>query len=227
MSSDPNASPINPLPPVVVALALAIFGVEVVMNLAARGILGGQAGIGWRIAALNDYGMPGHFQIWMIETGRFELVNLKRYVTYAFVHVNFTHMLFVVVFLLALGKMVGEVFRTWAFLTVFFGASIVGAVVYGVLDPPAGLIGGYPAVFGLIGAFTYLLWLNLAAVGANKYRAFTLIGFLLFIRLVFGLLFGTSYDWVAEIAGFATGFLLSIVVSPGGWSRLLLQLRQR
>ena len=147
-----------------------------------------------------------------------------RLVTYPFVHVNFTHALFVVVILLAMGKMVGEVFRWWAVLVVFFAAAIVGALAYTrcpALQAP--LIGGYPPVYGLIGAFTFLLWVNLAAVGANKYRAFTLIGFLLGIQLLFGLVFGGGWDWVADLAGFATGFLLSFVVSPGGWARVRAQ----
>jgi len=227
MHTDPNASPINPLPPVVVALALAIAGIELVLNLGARGLIGGQAAVGWRLAALEAYAIPGGLQAWMLETGRFEAENLVRYLTYSFVHVSFTHMAFVVVFVLALGKMVGEVFRPWALLLVFFGAAIAGAVAYGMLGQRAGLIGGYPAVFGLIGAFTFLLWVDLAVRGANKYRAFTLIGFLLFIRLVFGLLFGASLDWVAELVGFFTGFGLSFLVSPGGWSRVLMKLRQR
>jgi membrane associated rhomboid family serine protease len=79
----------------------------------------------------------------------------------------------------------------------------------------------------LIGGFTFLLWVNLAAVGANKYRAFSLIGFLLAIQLLFGLLFGGGYEWVADVAGFAAGFLLSFVVSPGGWGRVLDKIRQR
>jgi len=47
---------------------------------------------------------------------------------------------------------------------------------------------------------------RLAAVGANRYRAFSLIGFLLLIQLVFAILFGSSQDWIADIAGFAAGF---------------------
>ncbi|MBS9715942.1 rhomboid family intramembrane serine protease [Pseudohalocynthiibacter aestuariivivens] len=227
MSSDPNASPVNPLPPVVVALAALIFGIEVLFNLGARGLLGGAEAVGWRLSALETYAVPGGLQNWMLETGRFSGDNLIRYVTYSFVHVSFTHMLFVVVFVLALGKMVGEVFRAWAVLAVFFGASIVGAIVYGLLNERAGLIGGYPAVYGLIGAFTFLLWVNLAAHGANKYRAFTLIAFLLGIQLIFGLFFGGGKDWVADVAGFATGFGLSFFVCPGGWSHVMAVLRRR
>ena len=47
------------------------------------------------------------------------------------------------------------------------------------------------------------------------------------IQLLFGLLFGGGWDWVAELAGFFTGFFLSFVVSPGGWARVRQKIRQR
>lgn len=89
------------------------------------------------------------------------------------------------------------------------------------------LIGAYPGIYGLIGAFTFLIWTRLALVGANRLRAFSLIGMLLAVQLVFGLLFGGGWDWVAEVAGFATGFLLSFVVSRGGFRRVVEMVRQR
>jgi membrane associated rhomboid family serine protease len=62
---------------------------------------------------------------------------------------------------------------------------------------------------------------------ADRARAFTLIGFLMGIQLVFGLLFGGGLDWVADLAGFVAGFALSFVVAPGGVSQILARMRQR
>ena len=228
MSSNPNISPVNPLPPVVIALALVIFGVEAAQYLMKLGLLGGTAGIDSRIGIIRDYGISGHLINRMFEMGRYPTEHLLRFVTYAFIHVSFTHMIFACVLFLALGKFVGEIFKWWAVLLVFFASSIVGAVVYGLfIDSSVALVGAYPAVYGMIGAFTFLLWVDLARHGSNKYRAFTLIGFLLFIQLIFGVLFGGGPDWIADVAGFVTGFLLSFVISPGGWSRALRQLRRR
>ena len=58
-------------------------------------------------------------------------------------------------------------------------------------------------------------------------RAFSLIGFLMGIQLVFGLLFGGTPVWIAELAGFAAGFGVCIVVMPGGFARLRDRLRDR
>ena len=228
MSGYHEESPVNPLPSAVVALAAAIFGVEVLFQLGERGLVGGPEAIGWRLVALNRFALPGDAVGWMVEQGRAPFWVWQRFVTYCFVHASFTQAIFVLVFLLALGKMVGDIFAGWAVLVVFFGSGIVGGVVYSVaLSDPYPLIGGFPAVYGLIGAFTFLLWVRLAVTGGPQSRAFILIGMLMGIQLLFGLIFGGNNDWVADIAGFASGFGLSFVVSPGGWDRVVARLRQR
>jgi membrane associated rhomboid family serine protease len=228
MMQDTNAPPLNPLPPVVWALALPIIAMEVVVNLGARGLVGGPEALGWRLDAVQRFALYPGLMRQMIAQWTFPPDQLMRIVTYPVIHFNFTHALFVIVILLAIGKMVGEVFRWWAVLAVFFGAAIAGALAYTLIPGlEAPLIGGYPPVYGLIGGFTFLLWVNLAAVGANKFRAFTLIGFLLGFQLLFGVIFGGGWEWVADLAGFATGFILSFAVSPGGWGRVRDKLRQR
>lgn len=228
MNDNLNAPPLNPLPMVVWVLALPIIAMEIVLSLASGGFIGGTEAIGWRIAAVQQFAYAPEFMRQMIAESRYPIDGLGRLVTYPLIHGNMTHAVFVVVMLLALGKMVGEVFRWWAVMAVFFGASVAGALAYAVVPmTTAPLIGGYPAVYGLIGAFTFLIWVRLAAVGANQNRAFLMIGFLLATQLIFGLVFGGGLDWIADLAGFCTGFLLSFVVSPGGWSHLRDRLRQR
>lgn len=228
MDQDPNAPPLNPLPPVVWILALPLIAMELVLTLAERGLVGGAQGISWRLQAVERFGLFPELLKYQAANGGQPLDDLHRLVSYVLVHGSFTHALFAVVMLLALGKMVAEVFRWWGVVVVFLGSAAVAAAAYGLLVPDrVQLIGSFPAVYGLIGAFTFLIWTNLARVGANKFRAFSLIGALLFVQLVFGLLFGAGWDWVADIAGFAAGFLLSFVVAPGGFRRVLDQMRQR
>ena len=165
--------------------------------------------------------------------GSVEVGQVYRLLTYSFVHYSFTHAIFVIVFTLALGNMVAANFRPLAVLGLFFGSAIGGALVYTLFatlyDGRVGpLVGGYPAVYGLVGAFTFLLWTRLAAAHANRMRAFTLIGMLLLFQLVFGLLFGNAgFGWIAELAGFACGFGLSFLLVDGGMARALQHLRQR
>lgn len=228
MRHDYNAPPINPLPAVVWVLALPIIAMEAVLGIGQSGLAGGAAGQGWRLDAWERFAFSPDLMRAMIETGTWPWQGMIRLVSYVLVHASFTHALMAVVILLALGKMVGEIFRWWAVVLVFLGSAAAGALAYTALPfVRTPLIGAYPADYGLIGAFTFLMWVKLAAKGANQLRAFTLIGLLLGVQLVFGVLFGGGYDWVADLAGFATGFLLSFVLSPGGWSRVMDKLRRR
>ncbi|WP_116134924.1 rhomboid family intramembrane serine protease [Tropicimonas sp. IMCC34043] len=229
MKAEQHDSPFNALPPVVVALVAVIMGIEIAFQLAHAGFIGGtRGGDDWRVAAIQQYSFSGEILNWMIETGRWTLQNVARSVTYLFVHYNMTHAVFVSVFVLALGKMVGETFSQGAVVAVFFGSGIVGSLAYGLaMNDPHPLVGGYPGAYGLIGAFTYILWVGYAKAGENRYRAFRLIAMLMGIQLLFGLVFGANRDWVAELAGFATGFLLSGVLRPGGWAEILRNLRER
>ncbi len=233
MSSQKNHRPVNPVSPVVVVMFLVMLGIEALLNLGNQGMIGGPSAVGWRLAALTDYGFSGALFDWMVENNRWSPDLLMRFVTYLFVHASFVHMIVGGVMLLALGKFVGEVFSGWAVAVVFLGSGAGGALIWGlVLDDPRPLIGAFPGVYGLVGAFSFILWLKLGESGENQYRAFTLIGFLMFIQLVFGLYFSflggganAPTDWLADLGGFAFGFLLSFVVSPGGFSRLRAKLR--
>jgi rhomboid protease GluP len=226
-----DANPVNPLPSVISALALVIAGVELVLQAAENGLIGGATSIGWRSNLLNDYAFFGSIQDWMIAQSTIRIEFLVRYISYPFVHYDFMHALFAIVMVLAIGKMVAEVLRTVATLLIFVLCSITGAAAYGFfLDETVPLVGAFPAVYGLIGAYTYLMWISLETVGENRWRAFSMVGFLLGIQLLFKLFFGGANDWVADLTGFATGFVIALLISPLGIYRLrqaLSRLRQR
>ncbi|MFM7332847.1 MAG: rhomboid family intramembrane serine protease [Tabrizicola sp.] len=229
MDPDKNAPPLNPLPPIVWVLSLPLIAMEVVFQLQAAGLAGPAQGSNWRTEAFFRFALSPQLLHQQWETGGHPYVELHRLISYTLVHGSFTHAIFAIVMLLALGKWVGEVFRWWAVLVVVLGSTAVGAICYGLLIPglTAPLIGAYPAVYGLIGAFTFMIFTNLSRVGANKWRAFSLIGALLLVQFVFGVMFGGGWEWVADVTGFAAGFLLSFVVSPGGFQQVIDQLRQR
>lgn len=218
----------NSLPPVVILMAMIIGAVEIVLSAAELGLVGGPQGIGWRIMAIQDYGFSPVVWEQVVELGNRSAVMMRRFVTYGFVHGSFTHSLFALALLLALGKFVGEVLSWWALLILMAAGLIAGAAVFGLLfDGPRPLFGIYPAVYALIGGFTYLLWLRLGATGQNQMVAFRLIGMLLVLQLLFGAIFGTDWVWVAEIAAFVTGLLLTTLLSPGGLAALRSRLRER
>ena len=238
-----HESPLNPLPAVVWLLALPIIASEIYFGLGRLGFIGGAEGIGLRLGALERTAFAPEMLIRMWQTGSIDPGQLLRIVTYPFIQGGFAVAAIVLAFLLALGKMVATEFRPWALVVLFLGSAIGGALVYTLVVAalvPGGrvapLVGAYPAVYGLVGAFTFLLWTRLAQTGGNRMRAFTLICALMVFQLVFGLssaLFTgvdgvfRRLDWLADIAGFATGFGLSFLVVDGGVARALRHIRQR
>jgi membrane associated rhomboid family serine protease len=229
MNSDHNAPPLNPLPPIVWLMALPLIGVELAIQLQSAGLLGAGAAMGWREAMFRHVMLLPEMLRLQWETGGHPVNELYRLVSYALVHASFSDTLFATVLFLALGKAVGEILHWWAMLVVVFCALVAGGLAHGLLVPglKAPLVGAYPAVYGLIGAFTSLIFSNLARVGASKYRAFSLIGFLMAVQLIFALVFGGNWKWVAELSGFAAGFLVTFLVAPGGFKRIREQIRQR
>ncbi|MFT6024306.1 MAG: membrane associated rhomboid family serine protease [Ascidiaceihabitans sp.] len=227
MHQDPNAPPLNPLPPVVWILFVMIMGVEGAFTLGANGLLGGNEAIGWRLAAMRDYGFHGPSFDWMLASGQMRGEFMLRFLTYPFVHGSFTGAIFAGVILLALGKMVGEVMGQLAVVIVFVFSGIFGAIIFGLLTNQVWLIGAMPCVYGLIGAYSFLLWQRALIQGTQQWQAFQLIGFLMGIQLVFGIFFATGLDWVADLAGFICGFVLSVVVVPGGLGRLRAMVQRR
>jgi len=220
--------PINPVPWIVWVLFAGVAGVEIVLGLADAGMIGGPGGIGWRVAAMQDWAFSPAVWDYVWERGRTDPGLLRRFIGYAFVHGSFTQALFGGALLLALGKFVGDVFAWWAVLAVFVVSAVVGAVAFGILaEGTVPLIGVYPAVYGLIGAFSYLMWLQLGVSGQNRAAAFRLIGFLLGIQLVFGLIFGGPPTWIDDVSGFAAGFAISSLLAPGGWTASVRRMRAR
>lgn len=228
MAASHNEMPLNVLPPMVVALVLALGAVEAILQAAGAGYLGGATGIGWRQGAVEDFGFNATVLQQMLDRGGMEIDVIWRFVTYAFVHANAMHAIFSIVFLLALGKVVGEHFGNLAVAIVFLLATVLGALVfYLATSSPIWLIGAMPGAYGMIGAYSFTLWLGLGQQGQNQLRAFRLVGLMMGVQLLFGLFFGGGQDWVANLAGFFSGFALSFVLVPGGWGRVMARLRQR
>ena len=227
MHDPENTPPVNPLPPVVILLFVAVALPEVMFLLGAQGFVGGAEGLGWRLAAIKDYAFSPELFDWMLSTGQYLPQHMMRFVTYAFVNTGFTATLFAAVLLLALGKLVGETMGQVAVVVLYLGGSIFGALVYGLLlNDPAWLIGGFPGVYALIGGYSFVMWRVLGATGQQQLRAFSLIAILLGIQLVFGVFFGPTTGWVADLAGFVFGFGASILLVPGGLAHFLAAMRR-
>ena len=149
------------------------------------------------------------------------------------------HAVFALVFILAIGKFVAEVMHPLAVLVIFLASAAISAFFYSVLlNDNTMLIGAFPAIYGLLGAYTWLQVTKLTSEGESGLRAFSLVFALLAITLVFLLIswlfqsarFGGIGVWLTQLIGFVVGFLLSVVMAPDGRHRVqtaLRRLRQR
>jgi membrane associated rhomboid family serine protease len=222
------------LPPLIIALALLILGIEVVFQLAEVGMLGGAQGVGWRLTAIDQYGFSPNVLDRILVAGDYSFDMLIRFAAYPFINVHLTQVAFCAALTLALGKFTAEYYGSIKVAALYLLTAVVGALAYGLLyDGGYPLLGGFTPVYGLIGAYTYALWLRLGQAGENQLLAFRLIGFLLLIQLIFGVMSGFLYQtpppptWIAELSGFFAGFGLSVLLAPGGWSKFVARMRDR
>lgn len=228
---DLNAAPINPLPPVVILIFCLIGGAELIFQMAEAGFIGGPQAIGWRIAAVQQYAFSDGLFDWMRLNSIYSFENLLRFISYVFIHQSLMHTVFALVFILALGKYVAEIMSPVAVVIIFLASAALGAAFYSIiLDERYPLIGSAPAIYGLIGAFTWLRFTMLQDEGESGLKAFNLIVFFMAIALIYKFLFGGTNDWLAELIGFFTGFALTVILGPDGKLRLhyiLNRMRQR
>jgi membrane associated rhomboid family serine protease len=221
-----NQPLIHPVPRVVIGLGAMIVLIEALFWLTSTGIIFPPEAAGWRIGAIQSFAVYDQLFDFAVERREASWDQIKRFVFYPFLHRSWIDAAFGAVIVLAIGNYVGRVLSPIATLVVFFGSSILGALTFClIVNDPFPLFGAYPAGYGLIGAYTWVLWQRLGAMGDNQLNAFRLIGFLLGIQLVFGILFGTSMSWIAELAAFVVGFALTPMLVPGGWARMLSRLR--
>ena len=219
---------LNDLPPVAIALAAGVLLIEAVFAAGSVPAIGGATGIAWRLEAVQDYAFSPVVLERIVDRGDTSFALMRRFVTYAAVQPNWLGALFAAAMILALGNSVGRVLAGLQMVLLVLVTTTGAALVFGlVLDGPVALIGAFPAIYGLIGAFTYMLWLRLGAMGENQLNAFRLIGVLLAIQFLFGLIFGGNSVWIAELAGFAIGFVMAPILVPGGFMAAVTRLRNR
>jgi len=224
----PFESPFNAMPVVVIVLFVIMAGIELTLTAGEAGLIGGPQAIGWRLGLVRDWGFSGDLFDAMLAQGNWSPENLARFITYPFIHLSFTHALIAIVLMLALGKLAAEVMGQLAMVLLFVLSGAGGALAYAVLlNDPVWLVGAYPAVYGLIGGYSFLTWRSLAATGGKQIQAFRLIAMLMGLQLVWSLIASVGYGWVAELSGFICGFLLCFICAPGEWARILHKLRQR
>jgi membrane associated rhomboid family serine protease len=122
-----------------------------------------------------------------------------RLLTAAFVHENFTHLLFNMASLFIMGPVVEEALGTRRFLSLYLLAALGGSVCSFLFGPVfvAG-VGASGAIFGIFGA-----WFSLARANRSETGAIML---LIAVLLAYSF-YDTAIDWRAHVGGLVTGVI--------------------
>lgn len=175
-------------------LILSCVLVELSLTGADMGLWGSRA---WRAEAYD----LAAFQPWLLQfaPGSFTGQAFVMFLSYAFLHGGLIHLVGNMLSLQSLGRVVVRRMGTFAFLVIYAGSAVIGAVFYGLLAPQAGpMIGASGAIFGLAGA-----------LAPRQPRAFwRLVAGLIILNLALWALTGGLLAWQAHLGGFLAGLAL-------------------
>ncbi len=212
----------NPVSPIVVVLVLAMVAAELVFQAGEHRLIGGPLAEGWRVDMMRFFGFHKAVFDHILQGGKIEPKVVWPFLSYLFIHQSFMHMLIAAALILAMGKMIADMFSGLAVGVLFVACGLAGSVAFGLFSTPGGfpLLGAYPVFYGFIGTFTWIQIFDLRAQGKSIGPAFTALGSLFLLRLGFTLYGGLPNDWMADLAGLATGFLLAYILAPDGKDRI-------
>jgi len=218
---------VNPIPAAILVILAGIILVEATIFFGFGGFIGKPGAAYERLFLIQNYGVPPNLVNWMFDTKNFSFDYLLRFIAYSFVNFSGLSVIFAAVLLLALGKIVGEVFSPLSVILIWILSTSLASIFYSVSTTTDQiLVGSYPGVYGFVGAYTFVSWITLRlAKNKNQSLAFSLIVVLMSVQLLFSFLFGTGQLWIADFGGFVTGFLISFFLIPGGIKRILSVLR--
>ena len=142
-----------------------------------------------------------------------------RFISHAFLHGDFFHMVLNVAILVAVGKHIEEHLGLLKFLSIFFLAAVSGALFFQILEPTetGPLVGASSSVYGLLAFFfgkDLVIRLN-NSVSIQPIINIALAMTLIHIPLVLWgpSLFGAEIAWQGHLGGAIAGFLLIFLIA--------------
>ena len=212
----------NPVSPVVVVLAAAMLGVELVLQAGEQRLFGAPGAEGWRLELIRNFGFHKAVFDHLRSGGVVEPKVIWPFLSYLFVGGGFLRVFISSVLVLAMGKMIADMFSTAAVLVLFVACGLAGAIAFGLFSAEGGfpLIGAFPVFYGFIGTYTWIRIYEALAKGESILSAFYPVMMFVILRSAFALMYGLSNSWTADLAGLITGFLLAYILAPDGKDRM-------
>ncbi|CRZ35748.1 rhomboid protease GluP [Herbinix hemicellulosilytica] len=135
-----------------------------------------------------------------------------RVFTSMFLHSDFEHLMNNMLVLFFVGDKLERIAGKIKYLIIYFGAGIIAAIFsigYNMLkNEPVFSIGASGAIFGIVGAMVYILFVNkgrLQGISTRQIILFTVFS-------LYGGIVNTGIDNAAHIGGFIAGIILSLLL---------------
>jgi membrane associated rhomboid family serine protease len=196
------------------AVAAAILLPELLLLLADHGLIGSTR---WRLLAYQYGGFwAGLLHGWR---PNFAAQPGTMFVTHAFLHAGPGHLIGNLGALIAVGPPILGRFGTGGFLAIYAAAVLGGGIAFGVLSGSAApMVGASGAIFGLVGAWTWMQGDAGARAGAGPVavaaRVLGIAAGLAALNLVMWLLADGVLAWETHLGGFLAGVGMAALLAP-------------
>lgn len=197
------------LPPTLAVLFIVNVAVELLLLAADHGVLGSPL---WRADAYAN----GAFWGGLLDNWRpnFPGQPAVMFLSYAFLHAGWQHLLGNMVMLVLLGRAVVARCGEGGFLAIYFFACIGGGVGFALLgSSPRPMVGASGALFGLLGALLAWEALRFRAAGRVPWPVWRDIAGLAVLNLVFWIILDGMLAWETHLGGFLAGGAVALVGS--------------
>lgn len=212
-----NVSPFNPVPPAALIVTAAILLIEAVLQLGQHGLIGGAEAVGWRIEMIQDFAFFDSVWERMLVSHQVRPEWIWPFFTYTFVSPSPVMAMIGAAMVISIGTHLIREYSTAAFVIVFAISTSLAALIFGLFSAsPQPLMGPFPAMFGLLGLYSWNLWVEAKRKGRPPWGAFRMAGFLLAFQGLRWLIFGHGKELISEIAALFIGFAMGLVLTPEG-----------
>jgi membrane associated rhomboid family serine protease len=206
--AEPQPEPFRPLPATLLWLVGAIALVEILLELADRGIIADPS-------LRSRVYMVGAFWGQLLRGAEpvYGLQPVAMFVSHAFLHGGFLHLAMNMAVLLALGRFTADRYGAGAILPVFLAGAVAGGAAFGLISAsPIPMVGASGAVFAFLGVWTVWDWRRRRAHGATvrpvAVRVATLVG----INVVMWVGLSGMLAWEAHLGGFLAGVVCGVIL---------------
>ncbi|TVP73247.1 MAG: rhomboid family intramembrane serine protease [Rhodobacteraceae bacterium] len=145
----------------------------------------------------------------------YPLQNVTMFLTYAFLHGGFLHLIGNMVVTLALGGIVVARIGERGFLLLYALSAIGGGLGFALFsNSEAPMVGASGAVFGLIGAWKFWEWQMRQHLNSSMRPLWRSLLGLLLLNVVLWFALSGLLAWEAHLGGFVVGVVVAAIVTP-------------